>query len=521
MGFPHYLTRSASGLYVFRMRVPADLREAMGRGFIKRGLGRDLLSARLAALGLSARYAAAFAQMRGQGMARNEDVDALIARLTNGSTRLPELTLERARMADGSIVERWQMDTPEDVRLYRQATAARAPRDLAALYEKDPLAAGLEGYVPPPPPPPPVAEVIALGKARDAWLKSMEATTHVKTLVVKKTAITALVDYLGANRQLHTIARPDLARFYQHLRDGGMATPTIHNKQSYLGGKGGLFDWAMASGYYPAGDNPAAGHVRFTAKEKRQRKKLGFKAFDAAQVRTLYSPEHFPRLSPGARWAALLGLYTGARAGEVGQLLTTDVFDADGVPAIRISDEGEHQRVKTDASNRIVPVHPDLLALGFLDYVDSLRSRGDVRIFPQASPDAKNGAGNWISKAFSYYLGKVAEGWPNAKRGFHSLRKTVIQEMQSAGVASEMRAQIVGHELDDEHHSTYSREFTAAEKLNGAGKSPGLSVLAYGLDLDALRPLLTEPGSMPRKRASKTSEAAASRSKPRKRSTKG
>ena len=124
-------------------------------------------------------------------------------------------------------------------------------------------------------------------------------------------------------------------------------------------------------------------------------------------------------------------------------------------------------------------------------------------LFPQASSTAKNGSGNWISKVFSYYLGNLSEGWPPTKRGFHSLRKTVIQQMQAAGVASEMRAQIVGHELDDEHHATYSRDFTAAEKLDGAGKSPGLSVLAYGLDLDALRPLLSEPVKRRKKRTSR------------------
>ena len=232
--------------------------------------------------------------------------------------------------------------------------------------------------------------------------------------------------------------------------------------------------------------------MRYTEKEKRQRKKHGFKAFNVEQVRVLYAPEPFSRLSPGARWAALLGLYTGARASEVGQLHTVDVSDVDGVPAIRINDEGEGQKLKTEVSNRVVPIHPDLVSLGFLDYVDGLRASGDWRLFPQASNTAKNGAGNWISKAFSYYLGNLSEGWPEAKRGFHSLRKTVIQEMQAAGVASEMRAQIVGHELDDEHHATYSRAFTTAEKLYGAGKSPGLSGLAYGLDVDALRPLLTE-----------------------------
>lgn len=74
----------------------------------------------------------------------------------------------------------------------------------------------------------------------------------------------------------------------------------------------------------------------------------------------------------------------------------------------------------------------------------------------------------------------MGKGWEPAKRGFHSLRKTFIQELQGAGVVSELRAQIVGHELDDEHHSTYSRGFSVSEKLHGLGNlSPGLAILAY------------------------------------------
>lgn len=503
--------QAASGRYVFRIRVPSPLRAKVGRTFLKRSLGMDLLPARVAALALSARYAAAFTAMQEMGMSK-EDVEALVARLRKG--RLPELTLERTQLADGTVVERWQMDNDDDVQLYRQATAPRGRQaELAALYEKDPLMAMLDGYEPPAPhpapaparmpsPPSPVAEAISVAKARDAWLKSLEGSTTPKTLTIKGTAINMLVDYIGSSRQVHTIGRPDMARFYQHLRDKGNSTPSVYNKQSYLGGVGGFFDWAIKSGHYPAVDNPAKGHVRYTAKEKRQRKKLGFRAFTVSQAQVLFAPVHFVRLSPGARWAALLGLYTGGRAGEVGQLLLTDVAQADGVPVLHVTDEGENQRVKSEVSKRAVPIHADLLTLGFLDYVQRLRDRGDTRLFPQAATNAKNGPGNWISKAFGYYLGKLSADWPKAKRGFHSLRKSVIQEMQTAGVASEMRAQIVGHELDDEHHATYSREFTATEKLHGAGKSPGLSVLAYGLSLDALRPLLTElPDSKPSNRA--------------------
>lgn len=186
------------------------------------------------------------------------------------------------------------------------------------------------------------------------------------------------------------------------------------------------------------------------------------------------------KLSESARWASLIGLFTGARASEVGQLLTKDVFEEDGIPCIRISDEGEHQKVKTEVSLRTVPIHPDLLEMGFLAWVQSKRDAGHARLFPAAKADAKNGQGNWITKAFSRHLADVGKGWAPAKRGFHSLRKTFIQELQGAGVVSELRAQIVGHELDDEHHATYSRDFTVREKLKGLGKhSPGMEALQF------------------------------------------
>lgn len=338
---------------------------------------------------------------------------------------------------------------------------------------------------------------MTLGKARHAWLATLKGRTLPKTYVIKKSAIQALVDYLGEKTKIHTITRSDLARWYQQMRKEGASTPTLTNKQSYMGGKGGFFDWAMVSGHYPQGDNPAKGHVSYSARERRARRKLGFKAFDREQIHAIFSPVNFPRLSPNARWAALIGLYTGARASEVGQLLVADVFKEDNIPCIRISDQGEHQKVKTEMSLRTVPLHPDLLALGFWDWVESREAARHKRLFPQAKADAMNGQGNWITKAFSRYLGEINKDWPKAKRGFHSLRKSMIQELQGAGCPSELRAQIVGHELDDEHHAAYSRDFTVAEKLNGLSKhSPGLNSLQYGLNVELLRNCLRADGGM-------------------------
>ncbi|MEL1264919.1 site-specific integrase [Pseudoxanthomonas putridarboris] len=500
MRIPHHLTRSATGLWSFRQRVPADLQDLVGRRLLKRTLRtNDLGEARLRAILLASRYAQAFTSLRDRRMDKlgKKEVDELIARLTQ-TEGLKDLTLHRTKAPDGTVSERWQIDNEDDLRLFQQAHQSNDPL-LDAVNSPLPareFAAARAKITP-----------ITLADARDAWLATLQSSTLPKTLTIKKTAVEALVRFLGNKTKLHTVTRTDLARWYQHMRDEGASTPTLTNKQSYVGGRSGFFEWAQASGYFPKGDNPAAGHVSYSIREKRARRKFGFKAYDAHQIQALFAPAAFESLALSARWAAVIGLYTGARASEVGQLLVADVIEEDGLLCIRVSDEGEYQKVKTEVSLRTVPVHPDLLALGFREWVDGLRAAGTERLFPAAKADAKNGAGNWITKAFGRHLEQVGKSWPAGKRGFHSLRKTVIQALQGAGVPSELRAQLVGHELDDEHHSTYSRDFTVREKLHGPGPStPGLTALSFGLNLPVLAQLLLDTAPTPRAGRKRVSE---------------
>ncbi|MBH1566574.1 site-specific integrase [Stenotrophomonas maltophilia] len=488
MRIPHHLSRSSTGRWSFVQRVPVDLQAVLDCRLIKRTLKtKDLAQAHVRAVVLGAGYARLFAQLKDQRVAKlsKSDADLLIARLTSAEN-LQELTLNRTRHPDGTVTEQWEIDSPKDLKLYRQLMELEA-RGGATAQPRLPVAAfnsfGASHQASPVRQASvPALETMTLGRARDAFLATLKGSTLPKTYTIKKTAIEALVAFLGPKAKVHAITRSDLARWYQDMREKGASTPTLTNKQSYIGGKGGFFEWAMASGHYPRGDNPASGHVSYSQREKRARKKLGFKAYDRAQIHALFAPEALAKLSESARWASLLGLYTGARASEVGQLLIKDVFEEDGIPCLRVSDEGEHQKVKTEVSLRTVPLHPELLKMGFLKWVDDKRKAGESRLFPAAKATAVNGQGNWITKAFSRHLAEVGKGWEPAKRGFHSLRKTFIQELQGAGVVSELRAQIVGHELDDEHHSTYSREFTAKEKLRGMGPgSRGLDTVGYGL----------------------------------------
>ncbi len=326
MRIPHHLSRSSTGRWSFVQRVPVELQAALDCRLIKRTLKtKDLAQAHVRAVVLGAGYARLFAQLTDQRVTKisKSDADLLIARLTSAEN-LQELTLNRTRQPDGTVTERWEIDSPKDLRLYRQLMELEA-KGGATAQPRLPVAAYATFGASHPVSPvrhasAPAIETMTLGKARDAFLATLKGSTLPKTFTIKKTAIEALVAFLGPKIKVHAITRSDLARWYQDMREKGASTPTLTNKQSYIGGKGGFFEWAMASGYYPKGDNPASGHVSYSQREKRARKKLGFKAYDRAQIQALFAPEALAKLSESARWASLLGLYTGARASEVGQL---------------------------------------------------------------------------------------------------------------------------------------------------------------------------------------------------------
>lgn len=71
----------------------------------------------------------------------------------------------------------------------------------------------------------------------------------------------------------------------------------------------------------------------------------------------------------------LLGLFTGARLGELCQLRTVDVQMVGGLPALVLTDDGEDQSIKSEAGHRTVPIHSELLRLGFLEYVETMGYR--------------------------------------------------------------------------------------------------------------------------------------------------
>ncbi|QEY64968.1 site-specific integrase [Metapseudomonas lalkuanensis] len=171
-------------------------------------------------------------------------------------------------------------------------------------------------------------------------------------------------------------------------------------------------------------------------------------------------------------WLPLLGVFTGARPGELCQLYAGDVFEESGIPVIRITDRGPLQRLKTDASARHIPIHPQLLATGFLDFVAMRRKEGGrfQPLFPELPYDQRHGharaASRWFSGQGITDLGYLSACGLSKGMGYclYSFRHTFIDMLRKVGVQEMMIKTLVGHTLEDDVTINYGQNFSLAQR---------------------------------------------------------
>lgn len=308
MRLPHHLLRHPSGVYHFRLIVPRDLKEAVGKGVIKHSLRtRDVAVARAYAYALGARYAAAFATLRVEHMPK------------------PPSLAEILEAAQAGGIRPYKVETPDGFKL-----EAKNGKDHERLMEALNLTRNLTGWARPGRTAAPVAKDLSVGEAQRKYMLTFEGSARpLKSRSTTHSATLAFVTWKGPKTPMASLTSTDVAEWLQAMRMKGLVTPTLRNKASFLAG---FFTWAQTSGYYPKGDNPAEGQVPYSANEKRQRKPLGFRPLTPEQVQRAFSPAALDTLNDQARWGALIGLYTGARVSEVGQLRLDDIAqDEDGV----------------------------------------------------------------------------------------------------------------------------------------------------------------------------------------------
>jgi integrase len=212
-----------------------------------------------------------------------------------------------------------------------------------------------------------------------------------------------------------------------------MGIKTVNEKLQRLSS---LFGWAERHGYCQK--NPFES-LKLKDNRRADKQRDRFTREDLAKI---FHPARFnlEKLTSFQYWVPLLAVYTGARVEELAQLRPKDVIEVDGIYGINIT--GEAGNLKTEQSARVIPLHPRLIELGFVDYVKGMRAKGHEKLFPRAW-DTANGPGDKMSRWFNVtYLPKLGLV---GKKSFHSFRHTVADELKQKGVEEIKIKAITGH----------------------------------------------------------------------------
>lgn len=199
-----------------------------------------------------------------------------------------------------------------------------------------------------------------------------------------------------------------------------------------------------------------------------ERKKLSFyKAFIRDELRAIFAADKLLALQkPHEYWMPLLCLFTGARIGELSQMYLPDIYqESDNYWVIAIRDREGFQRLKTNAACRIIPIHPVLIELGFLDYIEDVKMAvpESSRVFPYLRYDEHNGFGDVPSESFARYLDSL--GIHDDEKTAHSFRKTANQRLKDGGIDVPIRCQLVGHEKEGVNETVYATDISTANLL--------------------------------------------------------
>lgn len=241
------------------------------------------------------------------------------------------------------------------------------------------------------------------------------------------------------------LERTDITGFRDRLLKKGSARGTVAKKVGFIST---LLQTAVDGGLLPY--NVARGLRVPKPKVQLQRRR----AITKEELKRIFSS---PVYTQGKRyrggggeaevWVPILALATGARLEELCQLMVEDIVnDPEHGPLMRITDEGEQQRVKTMGSRRHVPLHSGVIAAGFLDYVAEVQEQGYDWLFPDLEPDHDGRRGGNFSKWFARYL-RSPKGCniQDQRVVFHSFRHTFKSLAREAGIPEEVHDALTGH----------------------------------------------------------------------------
>ncbi len=266
----------------------------------------------------------------------------------------------------------------------------------------------------------------------------------------------------------------------RNLKDN--SAKTLEKKATLLGA---IFSASTKDEKLPT--NPFAGYdYRRFFKKKGEEKEDDREPFSTEELQLIFSSEGVftknSRLTGGGGqqtrgWFSLLGYTTGARIDEIGELTVDSVRVENEIPYIRISSG------KNDNSVRDIPLHPEIIKLGFLDYIEAIKKSGHSNIWPHLTTESKeNSKSSVFSKWFNRYI-RNNLSIPESKV-FHSFRHNFVDTCRNSEIPEDLRKSITGH-ISQDVGDTYGSGFSLETKYLAITK------LKFEVNIAALFNLIT------------------------------
>jgi len=178
-------------------------------------------------------------------------------------------------------------------------------------------------------------------------------------------------------------------------------------------------------------------------------------AFNSNDLRKLFNSAQYLSSThkyPSHYYVPLLALFTGARQNELCQLYRSDVYQekATRIWVLDINGDGDDKHLKKPSHARLVPIHPQLVELGFIDYVKAAKTQ---RLFSDLK-FKRDGYGQSFSRWFNETYRNARHcnvgQSPDERKNFHSFRHSFITQLiNNHNVPQHKLAHIVGHRPND------------------------------------------------------------------------
>ena len=268
----------------------------------------------------------------------------------------------------------------------------------------------------------------------------------------------------GRNLSPAQVTPKDMTDFAESMHARGLAVDTINERLSKI-----KAIYKIAVGKHVLDANPARDTLGFkeNSVQKRRKKRL---PFDASDLNLIFASDIFTQQArsrgqsgEASYWIPLLMFYTGARPEEIAGLALSDLRHDDAlgwyfVFLDRPSDEdsdlfdervpASHRRtLKNAQSERRIPMAPQLVKLGLLRYVEWLRAKREMMLFPTLKKDWHEKLSGSFSKFFGRYI--RALGIEDSRKVLYSFRHTMKDMLEAAGIHSKYLQRILGHTTGD------------------------------------------------------------------------